>query len=240
MKKYAGNDSGFMAAAAEEEKRKAAEDRRKEHAAKLTGAHTTKPIEDRAMVNRWISIAKEHDRNMKRGGVSWYMLLLLGFSTGLRIGDLCTLRVKDVWDRERICIIAEKTGKMTDIYVREDTRKAIMAGLKDRKTGEKPDGNDWALNSRQRNRADGRKKPISRQRCYSIMREIAKKAGFNEHVGCHTMRKTFAWNLYESTGRNLAIVQKQLNHSSQEATIHYLGLDQKTLDNAIKNMPSFV
>ena len=239
MRKYGANDSGFMAAAAEEEKTRAAEERRREHAAKLTGAHTTKPIEDRAMVNRWIAIAKEHDAKRNRGGVSWYMLLLLGFSTGLRIGDLCTLRVKDVWDRERICIIAEKTGKMTDIYVRDDTRKAIMAGLTDR-NGNPPDMNDWALGSRQRNRADGRKKPISRQRCYAIVKEIAEKAGFAEHVGCHTMRKTFAWNLYESTGRNLALVQKQLNHSSQEATIHYLGLDQKVLDNAIKNMPSFV
>ena len=239
MRKYGGSDSGFMAAAAEEEKARAAEERKREHAAKLTGAHTTKPIEDRAMVNKWIAIAKEHDRERKRGGVSWYMLLLLGFSTGLRIGDLCTLRVKDVWDRERICIIAEKTGKMTDIYVREDVRRAIMAGLKD-KNNQKPDDDSWALSSRQRSRADGAEKPISRQRCYAIMKEIAAKAGFDEHVGCHTMRKTFAWNLYESTGRNLAIVQKQLNHSSQEATIHYLGLDQKVMDNAIKNMPSFV
>ncbi len=240
MKRYPKNDNGFMAAAAEEEKARAAEERKREHAAKLTGAHTTKPIEDRAMVNKWIAIAKEHDKSRNRGGVSWYMLLLLGFSTGLRIGDLCTLRVKDVWDRERICIIAEKTGKMTDIYVREDTRRAIMSALKENNKGNKPDGNDWALGSRQRNRADGKKKPITRQRCYDIMKEIAEKAGFNEHVGCHTMRKTFAWNLYESTGRNLAIVQKQLNHSSQEATIHYLGLDQKAMDNAIMNMPSFV
>ena len=223
-----------MAHAAEEEKERAAEARRREHAAKLTGAHTTKPIEDRAMVAKWIAIAKEHDRDMKRGGVSWYMLLLLGFSTGLRIGDLCTLRVKDVRGRERVCIIAEKTGKMTDIYLREDTRRAIDAALK------KADGNDFALNSRQKDRATGGNKPISRQRCYSIIKEIAALAGFEEHVGCHTMRKTFAWNLYESTGRNLAIVQKQLNHSSQEATIHYLGLDQKAMDNAIMNMPSFV
>ena len=234
MKRFAAKDSEFMAAAAEEEKARAAEERKREHAAKLTGAHTTKPIEDRGMVNKWIAIAKEHDRERIRGGVSWYMLLLLGFSTGLRIGDLCTLRVKDVRDRERVCIIAEKTGKMTDIYLREDTRRAIKAALKD------ADGNDWALCSRQKNRADGKDKPISRQRCYAIIKEIAEKAGFTEHVGCHTMRKTFAWTLYESTGRNLAIVQKQLNHSSQEATIHYLGLDQKVLDNAIMNMPSFV
>ena len=234
MKQYGNGDGGFAALAATEEQEKAAEDRKREHAARLTGAHTTKPIEDRAMVNRWMKIAKEHDRDRKRGGVSWYLLLLLGFSTGLRVGDLCTLRVRDVRDRERVRIIAEKTGKMTDIYLREDTRRAINAALA------KADGNDYALGSRQKNRADGTNKPVSRQRCFAIIKEIAATAEFEEHVGCHTMRKTFAWNLYQSTGGNLALVQKQLNHSSQEATIHYLGLDQKVLDNAIKNMPSFV
>lgn len=234
MKRFGGNDGGFAAQVAAEEMEKAKEERRRAHAARLTGAHTTMPIEDRGMVNKWLQIAKEHDRERCRGGVSWYLLLLLGFSTGLRIGDLCSLKVKDVRDRERVCIIAEKTGKMTDIYLREDTRRAIKAALGN------ADGNDWALNSRQRNRADGGNKPISRQRCYAIIKEIAEKAGFAEHVGCHTMRKTFAWNLYQSTGGNLALLQKQLNHSSQEATIHYLGLDQKALDNAIKNMPSFV
>lgn len=234
MRKYGSQDNGFASIVAEEERERAAEERRREHAAKLTGAHTTKPIEDRKMVDKWLQIAKEHDRNRCRGGVSWYLLLLLGFSTGLRIGDLCTLRVKDVRDRERVCIIAEKTGKMTDIYLREDTRRAIKAALGS------ADGNAWALNSRQKNRADGSDNPISRQRCYAIIKEIAWKAGFTEHVGCHTMRKTFAWNLYQSTGGNLALLQKQLNHSSQEATIHYLGLDQKALDNAIRNMPSFI
>lgn len=224
----------FAEMASEEERQRDREEKKKAHAAKLTGAHTTMPIEDKAMVNKWIAIAKDHDHRRKRGGVSWYMLLLLGFNTGLRIGDLCTLRVKDVRDRERVRIIAEKTGKMTDIYLREDVRKAIKAALAG------ADGNDWALASRQRNRADGKKKPISRQRCYGIVKEIAQKAGFEEHVGCHTMRKTFAWNLYKSTGGNLALVQKQLNHSSQEATIHYLGLDQKAMDNAIKNSTSFV
>lgn len=234
MKRFGGNDGGFAAQVAAEEMEKAKEERRRAHAVRLTGAHTTMPIENRGMVNRWMQIAKEHDRERCRGGVSWYLLLLLGFSTGLRIGDLCSLKVKDVRDRERVCIIAEKTGKMTDIYLREDTRRAIKAALGN------ADGNDWALNSRQRNRADGGNKPISRQRCYAIIKEIAEKAGFVEHVGCHTMRKTFAWNLYQSTGGNLALLQKQLNHSSQEATIHYLGLDQKALDNAIKNMPSFI
>lgn len=236
-RRYAQSTDAEAAAAmiAAEDLAEDAAERKREHAARLTGAHTTMPIEDRAMIAKWLKIAKRHDEKRSRGGVSWYMLLLLGFNTGLRIGDLCTLRVKDVRGRERVRIIAEKTGKMTDIYLRDDARRAIDAVFEE----EKADGNDWALCSRQRKRGDGGKKPISRQRCYGIIKEIAKEAGFEEHVGCHTMRKTFAWNLYKSTG-NLALLQKILNHSSQEATIHYLGLDQKAVDAAIKNMPSLV
>lgn len=229
-----GQGNGAFAArvaqeAEEEQRRRKAEER----AAKSSGAHTTRPIKDTAMVEKWFTIAKEHDRRRIRGGVSWYMLVLLGFNTGLRIGDLCKLKVRDVRGRERVRIIAEKTGKMTDIMLTLPARRAIDAALEDR------DGEEWALESRQRGRKTGQRKPISRQRCYGIIKEIAAEAGYEEHAGCHTMRKTFAWGFYETCG-DLAKLQKMLNHSSQEATLHYLGLDQMALDEVIRKMRVFV
>ena len=233
MRRYMAEDNSLGASIALEAEEKRREERKREHAARLTGAHTTMPIEDMRMVSKWLAIAKEHDAHRTRGGVSWYMLLLLGFNTGLRIGDLCKLRVKDVRDRETIRIIAEKTGKMTDIDLQAAAQKAISDYLRDR------DGNDFALESRQKNRKDGEHKPISRQRCHAIIKEIAKRAGFTEHVGCHTMRKTFAWHFFE-VDHNLAKLQKVLNHSSQEATIHYLGLDRKAVADNIRKMPTMV
>ena len=233
MRKFAKDINVLSTAIAQEAEERRRDERRREHAARLTGAHTTMPIKDLKMVGRWLAIAKDHDRNRSRGGVSWYMLLLLGFNTGLRIGDLCKLRVKDVRDRERVRIIAEKTDKMTDIKLQTAVQKAISAALRGL------DAEDWALQSRQRSRKSGKEKPISRQRCYSIIKEIADRAGFQEHVGCHTMRKTFAWNFYQTSG-DLAKLQKVLNHSSQEATIHYLGLDQQAVDETIEKMQTMV
>ncbi|MBQ8708539.1 MAG: tyrosine-type recombinase/integrase [Succinivibrionaceae bacterium] len=233
MKAYARRPVGFTENIALEEQERQREERRRQHASKLTGAHTTMPIKDMRMVNRWVQIAKKHDANRQRGGVSWYLLVLLGFNTGLRIGDLCKLRVRDVRDRERVRIIAEKTGKMTDIKLQYAAQKAISAALAGL------DDDDWALGSRQKGRKDGQKKPISRQRCYGIITQIAREAGFDEHVGCHTMRKTFAWNMYKTTG-NLPMLQKALNHSSQEVTLHYLGLDQVAMDEAIDKMPTIM
>ena len=229
MRRYAADNRAMSAAIAQEAEEKRREERKREHASRLTGAHTTMPIKDMRMVNQWLRIAKEHDAHRNRGGVSWYMLLLLGFNTGLRIGDLCKLRVKDVRNRERVRIIAEKTDKMTDIKLQTAAQRAISVALREY------DAEDWALQSRQKGRKDGKEKPISRQRCYAIIKEIAERAGFAEHVGCHTMRKTFAWNFYQTSG-DLAKLQKVLNHSSQEATIHYLGLDQQAVDETIDKM----
>ena len=232
MRKEHG-DGAFTARVAQEAEEEHRRRKAEERAARSSGAHTTRPIKDAAMVEKWFTIAKEHDRRRARGGVSWYMLVLLGFNTGLRIGDLCKLKVRDVRGRERVRIIAEKTGKMTDIMLTLPARKAIDAALQDR------DGGEWALESRQRGRKTGQRKPISRQRCYGIIKEIAAEAGYEEHAGCHTMRKTFAWGFYETCG-DLAKLQKMLNHSSQEATLHYLGLDQMALDEVIRKMRVFV
>ena len=234
MGTYVARDSNVLSRRiAEEQEQRQRETRKREHAAKLTGVHTTMPIKDMRMVGKWLAIAKDHDAQRTKGGVSWYLLLLLGFNTGLRIGDLCKLRVRDVRDRERVRIIAEKTDKMTDIKLQMPVQRALSTAL----YGRDPDS--YALISRQRARKTGHERPISRQRCYSIIREIAARAGFDEHVGCHTMRKTFAWNFYETSG-DLAKLQKVLNHSSQEATIHYLGLDQQAVDETIDQMQTMV
>lgn len=207
---------------------------RKKRAARSTGAHTCMPIEDMRMVDKWFEIAKEHDEHRVRGGVSWYMLLVLGFNTALRIGDICSLRVRDVRDQERVRVIADKTDKLCNIPLQYATQKVISAALRGR------DGDEYVLTSRQKGRKDGRQKPVSRQRCYAIIKEIARRAEFQEKVGCHTLRKTFALDFYKASGGDIAKLQKVLNHSNQEATLHYLGLDQKAIDSVVHKMHNMV
>ena len=215
------------------ERQRQQNEKRREHVAKLTGAHTTDPIKDNSMVRKWMEIAREHDRDAKGGAVSWYMLLLLGFNTSLRIGDICQLRVRDIRGKERVRIVAEKTGKMSNIKLQADVQKRLSVLLNDR------DGNEYVLQSRQKSGKTGKQKPISRQRAFGIIKEIAEQAGFEAHAGCHTMRKTFAYELYQTTN-DLSLVQKVLNHSSQMETLRYIGLDQMAVDSAIDNMRQMI
>lgn len=219
--------------AMEREKQRQNREKRRDHVAKLTGAHTTDPIKDFQTVRKWLKIAEEHDRERQRGGVSWYMLLLLGFNTSLRIGDICQLRVQDVRGKERVRVVAEKTGKLSNIKLQADVQKRINAILRGRGDDE------YVLQSRQRSGKTGHNKPISRQRAFAIIKEIARRADFEGHAGCHTMRKTFAYDLYQTTG-DLSLVQKVLNHSSQMETLRYIGLDQMAVDKAIDGMHRMV
>ena len=233
MKGYKQQDGSAFAQAVvkdQEERRQKEKQKRK---GRMTGAHTTAPIEDMKMVRRWLDIAKDHDAHMREGGVSWYLLVMLGFNTSLRIGDLCKLRVEDVRGREWVRVIAEKTDKMSDVKLQAAAQAALEKALRGK------DGKDYVFTSRQKSRKDGRNKAISRQRCYAIVKEIALRAGYEDHVGCHTMRKTFAWLYYKTCG-DLAELQKVLNHSSQEATIHYLGLDRQKIGQTIDRMPTMV
>lgn len=46
------------------------------------------------------------------------------------------------------------------------------------------------------------------------------------YLGTHTMRKTGAYRVYVQSNYNIGLVMSLLNHSSEEMTLRYLGLDQ--------------
>lgn len=210
----------------EEQKR----EKQQKHSELNTRAHATKPIKDLTMQKKWIQAAKRHDEGRIRGGISWYVLTMIGFNTGYRIGDICKMTVGQVRGHERIEIIEEKTNKLRDYLVTPPVRKALEEALKDRGKDE------FLLQSRQVNRNSGKPTHVSRQRCYAIMKAIAKETGYNDHVGCHTMRKTFAWNFYQ-TSHDIVELQQCLNHSSPSITLRYIGIEQDTIDKTIAKMP---
>lgn len=195
-----------------------------------TGTRTTSPITDGAMIRKWLDIARDHDEHRTRGGPEWYLLLVLGFNTGLRISDLVKLKVGQVRGREDFVVLEGKTQKERTVHLKWAARKKLDELLKDRKPEE------FVLPSRQRAFGTGIIRPISTQRALDIIKIIAERAEYEGHPGCHTMRKTFAWSVYDASGENLALLQKTLNHSSQASTMHYIGLDQKDVNDAINKM----
>ena len=74
---------------------------------------------------------------------------------------------------------------------------------------------------------------ISRYQVDRFLKAAAEKCGL-EKIGSHSMRKTFGYWFYKLT-KDIATLQKMLNHSSQRETMIYIGLEQEEINKAYMN-----
>ncbi len=184
------------------------------------------PIRDLDKLNRCFEIAREHDRHRKTGEVSWELILLVGLNTSVRVSDFRRFRVGDLRGRDYAQIQAKKTGKEARILINPAARREFNRLL----AGRRPD--EFVLQSRQKDPMTHKARPISRQRCYQIINHIAKTAGVEERVGCHTLRKTFGYHYYQMTG-DVVSLQRILGHSFQRETLVYIGVVQEDIDESL-------
>lgn len=184
------------------------------------------PIRDLEVLNKCYEIAREHDRNKKTGEVSWELILLVGFNTSLRVSDFRRFKVSDLRGKDYAMIQAKKTGKEARILINPSARREINRLLAGRKADE------YILQSRQRDAVTHKYRPISRQRCYQIINRIAKEAGVQERIGCHTLRKTFGYHYYQMTN-DIVSLQRILCHSFQRETLVYIGVIDENIDESL-------
>ena len=74
-----------------------------------------------------------------------------------------------------------------------------------------------------------RYQPISRTQAYRIVKTAAGKTVQDEHISCHSLRKTFGYHAWKN-GTPPALLMDVYNHSSYEITQHYLGIEQDERD----------
>lgn len=187
---------------------------------------TVQPIRDLEVLNKCYDIARSHDKRRKAREVSWELILLIGFNTSLRVSDFRRFRVSDLRGKDYARIRAKKTGKEARILINPQARREINRLLSGRKSDE------YILQSRVRDPATHKYRPISRQRCYQIINTIARKAGIEERIGCHTLRKTFGYHYYKMTG-DVVSLQRILCHSYQRETLIYIGVIQENIDESL-------
>lgn len=185
------------------------------------------PIRDRELLDKCYDIAHEHDKRRKTGEVSWELLLVVGFNTSLRISDIRRFRVKDLRGQDYAEIKAQKTGKEARILINPSARRIINRLLAGRPADE------YILQSRKKD-ANHMAQPITRQRAYQIINQIARKAGIRDHIGCHTLRKTFGYHYYQKT-QDVVSLQRILCHSSRRETLIYIGVIQEEIDESLMN-----
>jgi len=187
------------------------------------------PIRDLDTLNRCYDIAREHDKHRKRGEICWELLLQIGFNTSLRISDIRRLHVSDLKNKDYVQIDAKKTGKEARILINPAARKEINRLLS------KMQPDSYIFQSRKRNPITHKYEPVTRQRCYQIINDIARQAGIEERVGCHTLRKTFGFHYYKLTG-DIVSLQRILCHGYQRETLRYIGIEQENIDESLMKL----
>lgn len=158
-----------------------------------------------------------------------WMMFLTGINTGLRISDILQLRAGDVQRaaangariaRQYIEVKEKKTRKRKLIPMTPTLKRALLEYCENLADGV------YLFRSRQ-----GGNTPMCRTRAYQILREAASRHNL-EHIGTHTLRKTFGYHFYKMT-KNVALLQMIFNHSDPAHTLRYIGIEQDQVDDAM-------
>ena len=175
-----------------------------------------RPIKDPDKIRE---IREELAKRTDWHGERMFLLFEIGINTGLRISDMIRLRKKHVCG-EWIETVEQKTGKVTRIPLNVNIRQIIQDRCRDME----PD--DLLFPSRMALGDGSIQHPMTRRNAYNDIREIAETFGLGDHIGCHTLRKTFGYWHYKQN-KDLEILRQWFNHTSQSVTLRYIGMDEE-------------
>lgn len=150
------------------------------------------------------------------------------YSTGLRVTELVTLRINDLFFGEGYVRVIGKGDKQRLVPISSVARDKIQLYMEFRKP-EKPSEPTLFLNNRG--------KPLTRVMVFTIIRQAAERAGITKSISPHTLRHSYATHLLEG-GANIRQVQELLGHESISTTEVYTHLDRRHLRSVVED--SFV
>ena len=157
------------------------------------------------------------------------VMVRLLLNTGLRVGELCELRLSDLTLGERkgsVLVRSGKGRKQRSVALMNETRKELSEWLSVR-----PQVNSDHLFVGQR---EGPLRPRIVQR---VVARYAVKAELEE-VTPHTLRHTFSKSLLDS-GASLVEVSKLLGHKSLDSTARYTQPSESELQDVVERMGEF-
>ncbi|MBO4444854.1 MAG: tyrosine recombinase XerD, partial [Bacteroidaceae bacterium] len=138
------------------------------------------------------------------------------YSCGLRVSELCNLKLSDMFLNERFIRVEGKGSKQRLVPISRSAINEIELYLQqDRSNIDiKPGYEDYLFISAHR------RKNLSRIMVFHIVKELAEAAGIKKNISPHTFRHSFATHLLEN-GANLRVIQSMLGHESIGTTEIY-------------------
>ena len=145
------------------------------------------------------------------------------YSCGLRVSELCSLKMEDLFLEEGFIRVTGKGSKQRLVPISGRAIHEIQLWLTDRCHVEiKPGAEPYLFLSIRRGR------PLSRIMVFDIVKNLTALAGINKTVSPHTFRHSFATHLLEG-GANLRAIQCMLGHEKISTTEIYTHIDRSRL-----------
>jgi integrase/recombinase XerD len=149
------------------------------------------------------------------------------YSCGLRVSELISLRLSDLYFEEGFIKIKGKGNKERLVPIGGSAQRAIRFYVENSRImlDIDPKAADIVFLSR-------KGKKLSRVTIFTISKEAAVSIGLNKNISPHTFRHSFATHLIEG-GADIRVVQEMLGHESIVTTEIYTHLDKDYLRSAI-------
>ncbi len=145
------------------------------------------------------------------------------YGCGLRVSELITLKMSDLFFDEGFIKVTGKGDKQRFVPIGESTITYINIYRNDIRVHQEI--NPFAKDTLFLNR---RGKPLTRAMIFTIVKRLAVKAGIKKIISPHTFRHSFATHLLEN-GANLRAIQQMLGHESITTTEVYTHIDKTHL-----------
>lgn len=149
-------------------------------------------------------------------------LLELGYGAGLRVTELCTLTLRDLFLPDGLVRVLGKGGKERLVPL----GRKVIGTLGVYLNGLRAELDRGASEGRVLLNARG--KPLSRVGAWGVVKKQANAAGITRRVTPHTLRHSFATHLLEG-GADLRAVQEMLGHADLSTTQIYTHVDRDYL-----------
>ena len=151
------------------------------------------------------------------------------YSCGLRVSELCNLKLSNLYFDEEFIRVEGKRQKERLVPISQRAIKEIRYYMLDReRISIKKGYEDYVFVSARL------KKKLSRIMIFHLIKEYAQTAGITKTISPHTFRHSFATHLLEG-GANLRAIQCMLGHESIATTEIYTHIDRSMLKDEILN-----
>lgn len=149
------------------------------------------------------------------------------YSCGLRVSELVSLKISDLFFDEGFVKITGKGNKQRFVPIAQSTQRYIESyknHIRNHLNIAKGHEDTLFLNRRG--------KQLTRAMVFTIIKTLAVKINLQKNISPHTLRHSFATHLLEN-GADLRSIQMMLGHESITTTEVYVHLDRKHLTQII-------